>query len=98
MEAIFYLQGIRYFAELGGEMRHSVIYDHDNDLNLFFLLTLGAKPSSSGKACHLECNLSEWLVHSYMSESKPVWHGTWTCSALKFNSKVCILNDTIFLW
>lgn len=43
MEAMFYLQGIRYFAELGGEMRHSIIYDHDNDLNLFFSIDSGCQ-------------------------------------------------------
>lgn len=96
MEEMFHFQGIRYFVAFEGGMRHNANYDLDNDLNFVFLLTLGARPSSSREACHLECNLSEWLMHSCMSEIKPVWHGTWTYSVLKFNSKVCILNNTIF--
>lgn len=54
----------------------------------FSSIDSGCQTQLKWEVCHLECNLSDCLVQTCMSDVKPVWHGTWTlqCLEIRFQS------------
>lgn len=82
MEAMFHLQDTVWIMTM--------------TMTVFSSIDSGCQAQLKWEVCHLECDLSECLVQTCMSEVKPVWMVLGPYSALKFDSKVCILNNTIF--